>query len=351
MTRLTEALERAQLVPASKHETDVTPASNDEVLRRWHFDGADLSAAPAPTTAPTAATTAPATAPAAPAMAAAASLVDADLMRPAPLRPAPVADDERRTTGIRVSSDLTNKLVLGSDVDPGLVEEYRRLAALLHNAQLTRRIRSVMVASAVAAEGKTLTATNVALTLSHSFERRVLLIDADLRRPSVHEMFQLPNDRGLVDSLTNVRGGRLPVQQVSRTLSVLTAGRPTSDPMSLLVSDAMKQLVADAVDEFDWVIVDTPPVALMPDANLLASMVDTALLVIGANTTPYPLVQRAAAAIGVDRILGVVLNRAVRSGLTHEYGYYHYGYRQPRGEAASPAKKRFGLFGRVAASK
>src|SRR5207247_6495186 len=134
--------------------------------------------------------------------------------------------------GCRVSDDLAGKLVIGLDVDPGLVEEYRRLAAILHNVQTTRRVRSVMIASAVAAEGKTLTATNVALTLSHSFERRVLLIDADLRRPNLHEIFQLSNSVGLGDSLRQPEGGRLPVHRASRRLWVLTAARPNSDPMS-----------------------------------------------------------------------------------------------------------------------
>ena len=129
---------------------------------------------------------------------------------------------------------------------------------------------------------------------------------------------------------------------MSRNLWVLTAGRPTSDPMSSLVSETMKQLLADAAEQFDWVIVDTPPVALMPDANLLAGMIDTALLVISANTTPYPLVQRAAAAIGAERILGVVLNRAERGALAHEYGYY-YGYYDRAPRPAPARKKWFGL--------
>jgi len=112
-----------------------------------------------------------------------------------------------------------------------------------------------------------------------------------------------------------------------------------------LVSDMMKQLLTDAVEQFDWVIVDTPPVALMPDANLLARMIDAALLVVSACTTPYPLVQRAATAIGAERILGVVLNRADQSALAQEYGYYGYYDRAPR-EAAPRATRRFGFFGR-----
>ena len=76
----------------------------------------------------------------------------------------------------------------------------------------------------------------------------------------------------------------------------------------------MKQLIADASQQFDWVILDTPPVGLMPDANLLAAMVDVAFVVVNAGHTPYPLVQKAVEAIGIERVLGVVLNRAERVG-------------------------------------
>ena len=83
-----------------------------------------------------------------------------------------------------------------SSVDPALVEQYRHLAAALHQAQKASGVRSVMVTSALPSEGKTLTATNLALTLSQSYQRRVLLIDADLRRPRMREMFALPASAG-----------------------------------------------------------------------------------------------------------------------------------------------------------
>jgi receptor protein-tyrosine kinase len=301
MTRLTEALERAQLTPVSAPSSDTPDKSGDDVLRTWHFDADEGR-------------------PAAPAL---------TRMTPKAQAPAVVS---------HFPKDLLDRIVLSEEADAGLIEQYRRVGAVLHHASVQRGIRSVMIGSAVAAEGKTLTATNVALTLSHSFDKRVLLIDADLRRPSVHEVFSLPNEHGLVDSLRQPSGGRLPVHMVSRNLWVLPAGRPTSDPMSGLVSDMMKQLLADAVDQFDWVLIDTPPVALMPDANLLAAMIDAALLVVSAATTPYPLVQRAASAIGAERILGVVLNRAEAGSLADYYGYYERAPREPQ----SLRKRLFG---------
>jgi receptor protein-tyrosine kinase len=222
----------------------------------------------------------------------------------------------------RFSEDNRLKVVVGPDAKKAVVEQYRRLAAVLHHAQRERRARSVMIASAVPAEGKTLTATNIALTLSQSYQRRVLLVDADLRQPGIHTMFDLPNRVGLVDALTEPTGRRLPVKAASPTLWILTAGHPSQDPMGVLVSDAMRDLLSQAMETFDWVVIDTPPVAILSDANLLAGMIDTALLVVGARSTPYPMAQRAVEAIGPSKILGVVLNRAERPELSDGYGHY-----------------------------
>ena len=232
------------------------------------------------------------------------------------------------------------KVIVGSHADPGLVEQYRRLGAALHHHQLSTGARTLMVTSAAASEGKTLTATNLALTLSHSYQRRVLLIDADLRRPSVHEILRLPNSVGLSDSLRHPERALARYHSITSTLSVFSAGRPDSDPMAGLVSDTMNRILTEATQQFDWVIVDTPPVALLPDANLLAAMIDTALLVVGANSTPYPLIRRAIEAIGEQRILGVVLNRMTAADIVAAYNYYGYGY---GAYAYGPRRRRRGF--------
>ena len=314
MTRLSEALRRAA-------ETADRPVTTDAAVpaQAWNFN-ATADAAPAATRDTLAAWPA-----AAVPSGSAAAVAPAGAARPAPRQSLRLGDADRA------------KLVLGEHVDHGLVEQYRHLAAVLHHAQKKSGARSVMVTSAVASEGKTLTATNLALTLSQSYQRRVLLVDADLRRPRMREMFALPDTEGLTDSLNSPRDGKLPVHQVSSTLWVLGAGTAVPDPMSLLVSPAMKDLLDQAGQSFDWVVVDTPPIAILPDANLLASMIDTALLVVSARTTPYPLAQRAALAIGPQRILGVVLNRAEHLAVPL---YNYYGARGYRPTAPAPPRRR-----------
>jgi protein-tyrosine kinase len=327
MTRLSEALRRAQ------ETAGAPPVASDEALppaKTWKFAPVETMHVPPPeTSAPGpelwATTTEPADADDRDGDSTPAGIESDGLTAPAtpqPARPIITAPAPLPEPSIRVGDADRNKLIIGEGVDPSLVEQYRHLAAVMHHAQKATGVRSVMVTSALPAEGKTLTATNLALTLSESYQRRVLLIDADLRRPRIREMFALPATEGLTDSLALPRDGKLPVHQITPTLWVLTAGRVLPDPMSLLVSPAMKELIDDAKDSFDWVVVDTPPIAILPDANLLAGMIDTTLLVVSAQSTPYPMVQRAAQAVGTSRILGVVLNRAEKAGLPSNYGYY-----------------------------
>ena len=246
----------------------------------------------------------------------------------APAAPAPTEGQEPAGGGIiETKADpaylaAAEKLTIRA-TNAAAVEQYRRLAARLLLAQAETGIRRVMVTSALPGEGKTLTSANIALTLSESYKRKVLLIDADLRRPWVHELFQVPNVSGLNDGLQgDPTGRRIPVLSYTEHLSILTAGRPDSDPMSVLSGDRVRKVMEEAARWFDFVIIDTPPVALLPDAHLLSSVVDSVLLVIESGRTPLPAVKRAVDVVGKPRILGVVLNRATQGMQSDAYDYY-----------------------------
>jgi capsular exopolysaccharide synthesis family protein len=220
---------------------------------------------------------------------------------------------------------LAEKLVLSPDPDPASVEQYRRLAGRLHLAQAEHGIKVVMIASALPGEGKTLTATNLALTLSESYQRDVLLIDGDLRRPSLHELFRIPNVSGLNDGLRSEADRKVPLVHWSDRLTLITAGRPDPDPMKVLVSQKMKRVITEAATKFHWVIIDTPPVGLLTDASLFSAMVDTAVLVVQAGRTPHADIERAVRALGRERIFGVVLNRT-SAAANPQYAGYEYRY-------------------------
>lgn len=243
--------------------------------------------------------------------------------RPAEPRPVmtPTRLESRTPHGFTFDDALSARLVIAPETNQGAIEQYRRLGTTLHQAQVERGLKVVMIASALSAEGKTLTAMNVALTLSGSFKRRVLLIDADLRRPTLSGVFGATGLPGLTEALRADSPKRLQVLEPTVNLSVLPGGQPDPNPVSGLSSERMRHIVEDARAAFDWVVIDTPPAALLPDVSLLSMLVDGALLVVRAGQTPYPAIQRAIETIGQQHLLGVVLNGAQPVDLKH-YGYY-----------------------------
>ena len=226
-----------------------------------------------------------------------------------------------------VFTQLRGKAVVSPDTPAGVVEQYRRVAATLHKAQRDGGTKVVMIASAMPGEGKTLTATNLALTLSEAYRRKVLILDADLRRPQMHDIFQLPAGSGLSEALVDGSTAALGYP-VSSQLTVVPAGKPTRDPIGGLTSPLMRDLVRGAADGFDWVIIDTPPVGLLSDANALTHFVDAVIMVVASGRVPFRIVRRSIDALGAERIIGVVLNRAPDAsfgGSAFAYGGDYYG--------------------------
>jgi capsular exopolysaccharide synthesis family protein len=231
---------------------------------------------------------------------------------------------EREMHGFRrFSAVWMPRLVIAEKANRLLVEEFRQLAATLHQAQATNNIRILMVTSAEPGEGKSTTAVNLALTFSESYKRRVLLIDADLRRPSLHEITQVPNSRGLGETLKATGEHKLPLFQLSDTLMLAPAGRPDPNPMGALTSPRMRHMLVEASMRFDWVIIDAPPIGLIADSSLLAPLSDGVLLVVRARRTHHASAQKAVEAIGRERILGVVLNDAEVDDSPAYHRYYH----------------------------
>jgi len=227
-------------------------------------------------------------------------------------------------TAWRSDPELAGKLVGTEGFSGAAQEQYRKLAAILHHAQVERGVKVIMMSSALPGEGKSLTAVNLALTLAESYQRRVLLIDADLRRPIVQRMFAIPPIAGLNDGLKASEDRPMALTAVCERLFVLPAGRPEADPMSGLTSDRMRRLIAQAAGSFEWVIVDSPPVGLLPDASLLSAIVDGVLLVVRAGKAPFALVKRTVDSISHDRILGVVMNAIDIAHDRNAGGYYEY---------------------------
>jgi len=239
-------------------------------------------------------------------------------------RPAP-AEDGKPTRWGGFDAVAAERLVVSTTAPPLLVEQFRSLAATLLQAQHERSLKSVIVTSASPGDGKSYVALNLALTLSDSYQRRVLLIDADLRRPTLHKVFGVRNMRGLGDALATKTNGNVAAVEITQSLALLPAGRPEPNPLGGLSSHRMTQIVADAASRFDWVMVDSPPVGVLADGRLVFETVDAAILVVRAGVTRFPDLQAAADMMGRERILGIVLN-AVDPGEIRGEGYYRHYY-------------------------
>ena len=200
------------------------------------------------------------------------------------------------------------RLVSATGPAPHAADSFRRLAAALQEIQVERGIRVVMITGAVTGEGTTFTAANLALTLAESQTRRVLLIDADPQRPSLHHVFSTPNTRGLSQALAQ-DGAELPLVDITPSLSLLPSGHPGPYSFSGVTAERLTSLLEDCAHRFDWVVIDSAPVGVVPEARILARLTRAVVFVIGARSTPAPVVERAVAEIGSTCIVGTVMNR------------------------------------------
>jgi succinoglycan biosynthesis transport protein ExoP len=204
-------------------------------------------------------------------------------------------------------------------------EAYRALRANLDFASLDQPVRTLLVTSAMPGEGKTVTAANLAVVLAQA-GRRVILVDADLRKPGVHVMFGLRNTHGLT-SLIHLQGTAVEsaVQMTEQeNLSVITTGPLPPNPAELLGTQRMRSILNDLAAQCDVVVVDSPPVQAVADALILGSFMDGTLFVVDASRSRRRSVHRAREALdrAGARVLGVVLNRVALGAQERYAGYY-----------------------------
>jgi receptor protein-tyrosine kinase len=203
-------------------------------------------------------------------------------------------------------------------------EEFRTLRTRLNHQQTLQPLHSVVITSPSPAEGKTFTAVNLAIAEAQLSENMVLLGDFDLRRPVVHNLFQIERAPGLSDYLT----GQCTLTQALRkieelNLYLLPAGSPVKNPLELLNMRQAKVLFEELPRHFNWAIFDTPPLLFSADANLLSTLADGTILVVKIGSTTFDNVTRAMQSLCENNVLGIVANGARASELYSKYTYYY----------------------------
>jgi capsular exopolysaccharide synthesis family protein len=229
-----------------------------------------------------------------------------------------------------VKSTLTHSLNsrLVSFTSPGsfAAEQYQGLRLTIERLTKTQGSQVLAITSPAAGEGKTLTAVNLAGALARESDGRVLLIDADLRRPSIATTLGLETSPGLTDVLSSDQLELAAVAQRVQQLPLwaVTSGTPGSAIHRLLRSARFDGLIQRARQEFDVVIVDTPPLLPVFDSAVLSRIVDHMLVVVAANQTPRKLLGEALNLVDPAKVMGIVFNRDDRP----LFGYYDEYYRE-----------------------
>jgi capsular exopolysaccharide synthesis family protein len=224
--------------------------------------------------------------------------------------------------------DFDKRLVSFTNPGSFAAEQYQGLRLTIERLGRRGQGQIIAVSSAAAGEGKTITAINLAGALAHGSEARVLLIDADLRRPSVGKALGMldPHVNGLADVVAD---GTLDLTKVARrvdqsSLWVVPAGDPRAQIHRILRSPRLEQLLANARQMFDYIVIDTPPLLPVFDSALLSRIVDGLLIVVAANQTPRKLLGEALNLVEPAKVIGIVFNRDDRP----LFGYYDEYYRE-----------------------
>lgn len=202
-------------------------------------------------------------------------------------------------------------------------EAYRTLRTNIQYSSFDKEIRTMVVTSSEPGEGKSTTAGNMALSFAQS-EKSVILIDCDLRKPSLHRKFKISNLVGLSDVLIGKEKINDAINKYNENLHILTSGKLPPNPSEMLGSKAMARLLEELKERYDIIILDTAPLHAVTDAQILSTKVDGTILVVRAEKTKRDSVKQAKALldkVGAN-ILGTVLNGVEN---TRKKYYYYYG--------------------------
>lgn len=202
-------------------------------------------------------------------------------------------------------TDVFTNPDLGSEA----AEQFRTLRSRMHYLRTEQPLRTVLVTSAIAGDGKTFVAANLARAIVRQAERRVLLIDADLRSPRLHSLLGAPASPGLAEYLSGSNDEMSVIQHGQEGgLYFIGGGKAVSNASELLSNGRLKALIETTAPSFDWVIIDSPPCLPVADASVIASQCNGVLLVVRAGSTPSSAANKACNELRKRNVIGVVFN-------------------------------------------
>ncbi len=307
MSRIHEALRKAELEAGAITATDVHPVDQEPAARPRHENTAQFAESVKSEIQ---------------------SPLVADLLQAK--RSWGLEDIKRRCSQVKWEPDPLNDVFGQESQNLEAAEQFRTLRSRLYQLRAEKKLRLVLVTSAIANDGKTFVASNLAQVIVRQPDRHVLLIDADLRSSNMHAVMGAPLGPGLSDYLSGTADEAAVIQHGREGgLYFIAGGKSAGNASELLSNGRLKTLIENAASCFDWVIIDSPPCLPVADASLMAGLCDGVLLVIRASATPVSAANKVARELQKRNLLGVVLNAVDEKTLT--YGSY---YGRPYGSGA-----------------
>jgi capsular exopolysaccharide synthesis family protein len=236
--------------------------------------------------------------------------------------------------------DLNVNVFANPDLSAHGAEQFRTLRSRLYQIRTAQPLRTLLVTSSLPTEGKTFVTNNLAQAIVRQPDRRVLMIDADLRCSRLHVPLGAPAAPGLTDYLRGEVDEMAIIQHgLEGNLCFIPGGNQVTNPSELLSNGRLRALLDRVTPVFDWVILDSAPLLPVSDSSVLADLIDGVLIVVRAGQTPSPIAQRACQELKGRNVVGVVLNAV---GPQHAYGeaYYSsaYGYGDGYGDSKGSDK-------------
>ena len=201
-------------------------------------------------------------------------------------------------------------------------EAYRSLRSKIEYSSFDDENRVIVVTSSVPGEGKTTTSGNLAIALAQS-GNSVLLVDCDMRKPSIHKMFKISNAAGTAELLLRKKLFEEVANKYNENLTIITAGKIPPNPSEMLASRAMTAFIKEMKDEFKYIILDTPPLQAVTDAQVLSTKADGVLLVVKAGSTKKEMVLNSVDLI--KKVHGKVIGTVLNGVENKKNNYYYYG--------------------------
>jgi capsular exopolysaccharide synthesis family protein len=236
---------------------------------------------------------------------------------------------------------MIGRLITRQDPKSPISEAYRTIRTNIEFSNLDEEIKTIVVTSSQQNEGKSTIIANLAVSFAGMEDKKVLVVEGDLRNPTVHRMFNVSNTHGITDILTGHKSFDECVHVTEvKGLHVLSCGKIPPNPSEMLASKKMKFFIESLKDHYDYIFIDAPPIGIITDAGIVSTYTDGTILVVASKEVDVEMIKIAKERLEKvnANILGVVLNKFEDS--SGSYGYYNYYYEESTSHSRGKRSKK-----------